>query len=136
MNDTVVPDDSPTEVYELPTQEAAAITEGLMRIWEKLGKPENLSTNAGWIVLDQIIGIWEKFYPQEVADWKHDRDLELAAEKDLTSLAKGGYNASTYPPILFQLMKGMFPEVKFQDKALVREITQRYPLFKSTNLNI
>lgn len=123
--------------YEVVSKEGAALTKGLMDTWEKLGKPEDLSTNTGWIMMDAVVAVWHKFYPQEVLDWKHDRQIDLEQERSLKEHVKGGgYNPITYPPTLFQLMKAMFPDITLSDKKLQKKLMERYPLFKTTNYKV
>lgn len=122
--------------YEPVSKDGTALTEGLMQIWEKLGRPEDCSTNSGWIMLDQIVNCWTLYFPHEVADWIHDRALDLQNEITLQQLVKkdGGYNPITYPPTFFQLTKALLPQLKLTDKKFQRKLSNRHPMFKSTNL--
>lgn len=131
MNDAVV--------YDIPTDEAIAITTGLMRVYEKLGKPQDLSTNTGWVLMDNIFQVWKRIYPNEVRSWAHDLDQDLQDEKTIKELVKndvGMYNPITYPPALFSLIKSMFPEIKLNDRKLIKQMTDRYPILKTTNYSI
>lgn len=121
--------------YEEVTKMGAVYTMGLMRIWEKLGKPNDCSTNAGWIVLDQVVAVWQKAFPQEVTDWIHDRKDDLLVERSVREHVKGGgYNPVTYPPSFFLLLKSMLPDQKLTDKKFQKALCERHPIFKSTNL--
>lgn len=124
--------------YEPVSKHGAALTEGLMRIWEKLGRPEDTSTESGWTMLDQVVNCWTLYFPREVNDWIHDRDLDLQGEITLQQLVKkdGGYNPITYPPIFFQLVKAVLPKIKLTDKKFQRKLSIRHPLFKTTNLKL
>lgn len=125
-----------TEYEEVPKL-AVAYTEGLIRTWEKLGKPTDASTNVGWIMIDTIIAVWHKAYPHEVEDWKHDHSIDIAYERTLQQHVKGGgYNPVTYPPRLYQMMKTMLPNLNFTNKKFIRQLCARHPLFKTTSLNI
>ena len=126
-------------VYEIPPDEAVALTEGLMRMWDRLGKPTDLSVATGWLMMDNIIQIWTKFFPQEVEMWKHDQALDLANEKTLKQLSAddlGLSNPIAYPPYLFHLIKAMFPDLKMNDRKLTKQMTDRYPILKTTNYKI
>ena len=123
--------------YELASKETTALTEGLMKIWEKLGRPDDCSNNYGWAMLDAIVALWAKFYPQEHADWMHDRKEDLKSERSMAEHIKGGvYNPITYPPTLYQLIKALLPKQKLTDKVFHHKLVIRYPLFKSTNFKI
>lgn len=124
--------------FDPVSKDGAAITKGLMTIWERLGRPDDCSVPAGWIMVDQIVNCWTTFFKQEVADWQHDRKDDLANEMILSSISKkgGGYNPITYPPTLFHLLRTMLPGQKLTDKRFQRALAQRHPLFKSTNLGL
>lgn len=129
--------DSPQE-YEQVSKHGAALTQGLMRVWEKLGRPNDCSTESGWIMLDQIVNCWTAYFRGEAESWIHDRDIDLKNEMTLSQLSKkdGGYNPVTFPPTLFSLLKTMLPDQKLTDKKLHHKLVQRHPLFKTTNLGI
>ena len=123
--------------YEQVSAQGTAYTEGLMRVWEKLGRPEDLDTNTGWLMMDQIIAVWQKCFRQEVLDWDHDRRVDLSSERSVKEHVKGGgYNPIAYPPILFALIKAIFPDINLSTRKIQKTLTDRYPLFKTTNLNI
>ena len=124
--------------YEPASKLNATLSKGLVTIWEKLGRPTDCSTNAGWIMLDQCLNAWTVFYPQEVADWEHDRKIDLGTEMSLQQIVKkdGGYHQMAYPPTLFKLLKAMLPEQKLQNKKFVRALTIRHPILKITNLKL
>lgn len=126
-------------VYEIPPDEAVALTEGLLRVWEKLGKPTDLSVATGWIMMDNIMQIWTKFFPWEVEAWKHDLAIDLANEKTIKALNAddlGLHDTIAFPPILFNLIKAMFPDLKVSDRKFVKQMADRYPLLKTTNYNL
>ena len=129
--------DSPQE-YEQVSKHGAALTQGLMRVWEKLGCPNDCSTESGWIMLDQIVNCWTAYFRGEAESWIRDRDIDLKNEMTLSQLSKkdGGYNPVTFPPTLFSLLKTMLPDQKLTDKKFHHKLVQRHPLFKTTNLGI
>ena len=124
--------------YEMVSPTGSKVTNGLIKIWEKLGRPDDCSTTAGWIMVDQIVNCWTVFFKQEVADWQHDRKLDLDNEMILSAISKkgGGYNPITYPPTLFKLLKALLPGQKLTDKKFQRKLAQRHKLFLTTNLKI
>lgn len=120
-----------------PSTFQAALAKGLDQLSDKLGNPTDCSTNAGWTVLDNVIGIWIKFFPQEVAAWKHDKKLELEIERDIKGHIKGfGYNTITYPPTLYNLIKVMLPNQDLKDKKFIRKLLISHPILKATNYKL
>lgn len=100
---------------------------------EKLGNPVDCSTEPGWKLLDAIVLFWEANYPREVNDWRHDRAIDLANEREKHTLL---YNPVTYPARLFKLLKIFFPDMSLTDREFHTKLVARQPLFKSTNLKI
>lgn len=126
-----------TEDYIIPTKYAAALSKGLEEIWIKLGKPTDMSTSQGWVVMDNIVQVWMKAFPYELEDFIHDRNIDLQTERTVREHVEGGvYNPVTYPGGLYSLIKAMFPDVNIAHRKFFKEFTSRYPLFKTTNLRI
>lgn len=127
----------PLSLYETPTDDELLTIVFLDKLATRLGNPPDLTTEAGLKLMDAIIGAWEKHFPQEAADWVHDRKIDLAYEKSLKDLNKdsvGLYNPATYPPALFKLIKAMFPNLKLQNKEVFMKLIELYPnLFKTSN---
>lgn len=127
----------PQDVYEAPTEEELITITWLDRLATKLGNPTDLSSETGLKLMDAIIGVWEKHFPQEVSDWKHDREIDLGTEKSLHYLATSsksiGYNPVSYPPSLFKLIRCMFPQMKLQDKKVWKKLIKIYPFFRTSN---
>lgn len=124
--------------YVQVSKEGAAITKGLLVIWERLGKPEDVSVNTGWVMMDNIVQVWIKCFPEEVQDFKEKLQNELSDERTVHEAHKeqGGYFPVTYPPRLYSLMKSILPKVSYRDKKFIKQLTARYPLFKSTNYKL
>lgn len=132
-------DASTLQDMELVSKEGAAITRGLMLSWEKLGKPDDCSTPAGWKLLDVCVNLWTKVFRNEAEAWIHDRKLDLEHEKslkDLTKDEKFGYNPVSYPPTLYSLLKTMLPKQNLKEKKFISKLSKRHPMFKTTNLSI
>lgn len=125
-------------IYEPVSKEGAAVTKGLMLIRDKLGKPTDCSTNTGWIMLDNIIQVWQKYWPHEVYDWNKRLKVELETERSMHDAvaAGGGYVPVSYPTRLFKMISAMLPEQKLNEKKFLKEMTARYPFFKSTNYKL
>jgi len=100
---------------------------------EKLGNPEDCTTESGWKLLDALVLFWEANYPKEVADWRHDRKIDLAIERDKHTLM---YNPVTYPARLFKLLKLFFPYMSLTDRDFHSKLIKRQELFKTTNYKL
>lgn len=127
----------PLAFYDYPTEQELLTITFLDRLATKLGNPPDLTSEAGLKLMDAIIGVWYKHFPQEAKDWAHDRAIDLETEKSLSYLAStksAGYNPVGYPPMLFQLIKAMFPDLKLQNKKVFMKLIKIYPnLFKTSN---
>jgi len=124
-------------VYEQVSTELAAMTKFLNDVWEKVGKPDDCSTEAGWAVMKACVKAWESFYPEEAADWMHDRDIDLKNERSLQAHAKGfGYNMAGFPPTLYQMLKILLPGQDLKERKFLKRLTHDFPLFKTTNLKL
>ena len=127
----------PLQFFEGPTEDELITITFLDKLATKLGNPPDISTEAGLKLMDAIIGVWQKHFRKEAADWSHDRKMDLAYEKDLHYLASdksAGYNPAGYPPQLFKLIKTMFPSIKLQNKLVFMKLIKIYPnLFATSN---
>lgn len=128
---------NPLDLYDAPNEQELITITFLDRLATKLGNPTDIESESGLKLMDAIIGAWQKHFPQEVADWIHDRKIDLDNEKSLRELVSdksAGYNPATYPPMLFKLIKVMFPNLKLQDKKVFQKLINIYPgLFKTSN---
>jgi hypothetical protein len=127
----------PFAFYEGPTEQELLTITFLDKLADKLGNPPDIDSDAGLKLMDGIIGVWMKHFPQEAKDWAHDRAIDLETEKSLSYLAStksAGYNPVGYPPMLFKLIKTMFPDIKLQNKKVFMKLIQIYPnLFATSN---
>ena len=125
-------------VYELASKKTAAYTKGLMMIWDKLGQPTDCSVPTGWLMMDNIMQIWAKEWPQEKSDWIHQIKTELTLERSVQEALKanGGYFPMSYPTRLYNLIHAMLPNQKLNDKEFIRHMIFRYPFLKSTNYKV
>lgn len=116
------------------TKDGAAAAKGLFMIWEKLGQPRDASNNIGWVMIDNIIQVWVKYFPWEVQELKEDTKLALDTERTpLQAGSQGGHFTMTYPERLFQLLKTLLPDQKLNDRKFIETMSRRYPIFKPTN---
>jgi hypothetical protein len=121
-----------------PSSYQVALTKGLMNIREKLGKPLDCSTNSGWVLLDSVVQVWEKLWPQEKKDWVKQIQEELSVERSVREAIKqdGGYFPMSYPTRLYEMIRAILPEQKLNDKKFIKEMISRYPFLKSTNYKV
>ena len=123
--------------YEEASKLSSAYTEGLMRIYNKLGEPTDCSTNSGWIMLDNIMQVWDKAFPREKADWIKEIKEELTVERSIRASVKaGGYFPMSYPTRLYNMIHAILPNQKLNDKRFIREFINRYPFLKTTNYSV
>jgi len=127
----------PLAFFEGPSEEELLTIVFLDKLATRLGNPPDLTSQAGLKLMDGVIGVWMKHFPQEAKDWAHDVKIDLENEKSLRDLNKdslGLFNPASYPPMLFKLIKAMFPGMKVQQKQVYTKLIQLYPdLFKTSN---
>lgn len=125
-------------IYEPVSKDGAAVTKGLMLVWEKLGKPTDCSNNIGWVMLDNIVQVWMKYWPWEAQDWVKRLKVELGTERTIREAIKadGGYFPVSYPTRLYKLIHTLLPEQKLNDKKFLRELVGRYPFLHTSNYKI
>ena len=121
--------------YEQVSKNGAAISQALVRIWERFGKPEDFDTNSGRVLLNEIINVWKYFYRDEYLATLHDNKLTISLEKHKSSM-KAGYIPIAYPPTLFNLIKAMFPNINLSSRKTQKVIQKLAPFLKQTNLKI
>ncbi len=128
----------PLAYYDAVSKDGAAIVKGLMLIRTKLGNPTDCSTNVGWVLFDEIVKVWQKCWPLEMADWVKRLKVELATERSVHDALKadGGYVPVSYPTNLFNMIKVLLPDQKLNEKKFLRELVSRYPFLHSSNYKI
>lgn len=115
----------------------AAITKGLLEMHDKLGNPTDCSVNSGWLMMDNIMQVWMKFYPSEVAEWKKEVLDSLDTERSIAmSVKQGGYFPMAWPTRLYRLVKALLPDQKLNNDDFIRQLTNRYPMLKTTNAKL
>jgi hypothetical protein len=121
--------------YEPVTKNGTAITNALVNIWERFGRPEDFSTQAGKTLLQEIISVWKYFFRQEYEDTLHDNAMDIKYEKEVGKM-EHGYSPIMYPPTLFNLIKAMFPGVNLSSRKTQKIIQEYAPFLKVTKLKI
>jgi len=127
-----------TDEFEIPSKEAVAITEGLERVADRLGRPIDASTESGWKMIDNLVGVWYNFYPWELKAWKKELAIQLGTERTVHEALKasGGHIPISFPTRLYKMIETYMPQVRFQDKAFIKKFAGRYPIFKFTNAKL
>jgi len=126
----------PVIQYESASKPSTAVMLGLIRVSDKLGNPTDCSTNPGWVMLDTIMEIWTRFYPQEKTDWIKQLKYDLSVERSVAEAKDFGYFPVSYPTRLFKLVKTMLPDQKMNDKDFLHLLIQRYPFLSTSNYKI
>ncbi len=124
--------------FEIASREAAAIVEGCERVYNALGKPTDTSTDSGWKMVDNLVGVWYRFYPWEIEDWKKELSIQLGGERSVHDAlrANGGYIPISFPTRLYKMLDTYLPEQKITDRKFIKKFAGRYPIFKFTNYKI
>ena len=121
--------------FDNVSKNGAAISRALVEIWERFGKPEDFTTKAGIVLLNEIINVWKYFYREEYLATIHDNKLTISLEKHKSQM-KMGYIPIAYPPTLFNLIKAMFPNVNLSSRKTQKTIQKLAPFLKQTSLEI
>lgn len=121
--------------YEPVSKNGAAISQALISIWERFGRPEDFDTLAGRTLLTEIINVWKYFFKEEYLNAIHDNKLDVTYEKEVGKM-KDGYTPIAYPPTLFNLIKAMFPHVNLSSRKTQRIIIGIAPYLKTTSLKV
>lgn len=134
MSNTYQVDDYEVTIPSKLAQKAAA---GIAELWVRYGRPEDLSTDSGLLLFDQVVDMWKTLYPDDFHGSIAATTLHQSAEKDLSSLAKlPGYQMAKYPTSLYNILKKVFPKVNWGDKKVIKKITSRHPWMKLTKYKI
>jgi len=106
--------------------------EGRYKMW---GRPAfDINSEIFWEMMFDVIKVWEGLWPQELDDWRYNRKIDLAAEKSLPELVKGGLKKTVgYPQHLYQIMRMYWPRGKFASQDFVRAFRGRFPMFSNSN---
>ncbi len=112
-----------------------AMADGLIKVYNKLGKPPaDVKDASFWIMIDQIIQVWDKMFPEEVKALIHDNELDKAVERSLGESVRKGFKASlVMPPKLFSLIKTIFPDLIVSGKEFKDKMVARYPFMNASN---
>lgn len=123
------------ETYDIPTKQASAVTNALLKVWERLGKPQTPFSESGEKLMNVIIATWEDTFPIESAAWYQERrdykNEELSIGQQIRH--ETGRSLASYPFYIFQVMKIMFPNLKLSDRETNLKMVKKYPIFQMAN---
>jgi len=123
------------DIYDIPTKQAIAISNLLVNVWVKLGKPQSPLEGKGVDMMEIIISSWKDTMPKEARLWKKDRDEHLAAEMDVKEQVKKktGRILASYPGMVHMLMKIVFPKFSSGKRENVVKLVKLFPIFRYVN---
>ncbi len=126
------------KIYEIASEEERLATEYLHRVFIKAGRPNRLSSESAWKVMDAIMQIWGGLFPHELAAFIDVLKEEQRGERTINEANKvdGGYFPISYPTRLLHMLKVYFPKERFQDHSLIKKMVKRYPVLKRTKYEI
>lgn len=123
------------EEYEIPTRQAIAVTNLIVAIWDKLGKPQDPFSESGRKLMEVIIATWEDTYPELSKQWYEDRkeykNEELSIREQVHQHT--GRSLASYPMYIYQIMKKVFPNVKLSNRETSMKMVKHYPIFQMAN---
>lgn len=120
------------------TKMTMALTEGLIMIYGRLGRPPYDHTSSiFWAMMDNIIQVWLQVFPYEVEEFKKTVTQQKANDRGSLKIDQAGINNQyAIPANLYKMTKTFFPDIKFTDKDFIHKFTTRYPFFKTTEKNL
>ena len=123
-----------SEVEEIPPVSLAA-SKWLTDIWIRLGKPDTPFTDSGKKLVNVIIATWEELYPYEAKYWYEERRNYKKNELDITTqVHKGtGRSLASFPYPVFQMLRKVFPDIKFGDRRTAMRMARTFPIFQMAN---
>lgn len=123
------------ETYDVPTNQAIVVTDLLIRMWDRLGKPSDPFSESGKKMMEVIIATWEDSFPVESRAWYEERKLYQKEENSITYQVhhETGRSLASYPYYIYSVMKIIFPKFKFSDRNTVLKLVKYYPMFRFAN---
>ena len=120
------------ETYDVPTDQAIVVTDLILRMWERLGNPEDMFSESGQKLMTVIIATWEDTFPAESAAWYEERKLYQKEEKTISEQVhqNTGRSLASYPYYIYSVMKIVFPTVKYSNRETVLKLVKHYPMFQ------
>lgn len=82
-----------------------------------------------------LITVWEEMYPQDAKKWTEDRKQYRLNEMGITEQVHKhtGRSLASYPYVLFQMMKRIFPKFDLVKRENCMKMCVKYPMFQMAN---
>jgi hypothetical protein len=111
-----------------------ALTEGLLNIYTRLGRPESdIKSPTFWLMMDNIVQVWQKVFPYEVKEFNETVSEQRDNERTIMESVKKGFsNSYALPANFYKMVKVFFPNLSMTNKEFIHNFTSRYPFFKTT----
>jgi len=120
--------------FEIPTNQAIAISGILAKSWSAFGKPDTVRSEGGKKLMTVIIAAWEDSFPVECEEWRIERNEELLNERSVSaSIKAGGHNVAAYPYWLYKMMTWGFPNERWAKRETVEFLVKNFPVFRTSN---
>ncbi len=116
--------------YEIPPAEAIKITQYIVGIWEKVGRPNDPLSKTGQVVVKAIIYAYEKTYPIEWSEWLEERKEYQNNELSLYEQIKTGRSAASYPMFIYNILRKVFPQTDFSNREFIFKFVKQFPVFQ------
>lgn len=116
------------------TKETMALTEGLLTVYQRLGRPPgDITSPLFWVMMDNIVQVWRRVFPSEVREFNETVSDQRENERSIMESVKKGF-ANTYaiPANMYRMVKTFYPLLTMTDKKFIHQFTNRYPFFKTT----
>jgi len=112
-----------------------ALTEGLLMVYQKLGRPEgDIDSATFWVMMDNIVQVWFKVFPHEVKEFAETVAEQRDTERAIGDSIKGGLiQQYAIPANLYRMIKTFFPGMSMSSHEFTKKMTDRYPFLKTTN---
>ena len=123
------------DIYEIPTDQAVAVSNAITYAWSKLGKPETPFSESGRKLMQVIFAAWEDTYPFEYQEWKGMRDEYQGSEMDISEQVskQTGRTLAAYPMFVLQLIKKLFPNFDPIQRDNCIKMAREYPMLRMAN---
>lgn len=123
------------DTYDVPTAARLLYAEYITRVWEKLGCPRTIYSDAGKKLVEALIYGWEKTYVQDAVARRIERAEYQANEMEIKDQVRKetGRSLASIPTMILFLMRRLFSE----DMPFKREwhiyLVQHFDFFRYAN---
>jgi hypothetical protein len=112
-----------------------ALTEGLLNVYTRLGRPEgDIKSATFWLMMDNIVQVWSKVFPYEVKEFAKTVKEQRKNERSVSESVRSGLcQQYAIPSNLYKMIKAFYPNLSMTSKEFTKKITDRYPFLKTTD---